>query len=65
MTDNKPQWVIVEKKYKEEPFEKMLRRFKNKVVDFGIFDEIKKYEFYQKPSKLKRAKKLDNLRRNK
>jgi small subunit ribosomal protein S21 len=40
-----------------EPFEKALRRFKRKVQDSGILDELRKKEFYEKPTtKRKRAK---------
>jgi len=40
-----------------EPFEKALRRFKRKVQDSGILDELRQKEFYEKPTtKRKRAK---------
>jgi small subunit ribosomal protein S21 len=40
-----------------EPFEKTLRRFKRKIQDSGILDEVRAKEFYEKPTtKRKRAK---------
>lgn len=40
-----------------EPFEKALRRFKNKVQDSDILNDLRKREFYEKPTTArKRAK---------
>lgn len=37
-------------KFKNEPFEKMFRRFRNQVERAGILKDLKKKEFYEKPS---------------
>ncbi|MBU0501830.1 MAG: 30S ribosomal protein S21 [bacterium] len=47
---------------KGEELEKALRRFKTKVRREGLIDEIKKREFYEKPSQRKR-KQLEAARR--
>lgn len=39
---------------KDEPLDKALRKFKMRVRREGIIDEIKKREFYEKPSDRKR-----------
>lgn len=39
-----------------EPFEKALRRFKKKVEAAGILKEVRKREFYMKPSVQKKEK---------
>lgn len=33
-----------------EPFEKLMRKFKKKVTDSGILEDLKKKEAYEKPS---------------
>ena len=38
-------------------FEKALRKFKKKVDDSGVLKEVKKREFYEKPSAEKKANK--------
>ena len=45
-----------------EHFEQALRRFKKSCEKFGILSEIKKREFYEKPS-VSRKKKAINARR--
>ena len=45
-----------------EHFEQALRRFKKSCEKFGILSEIKKREFYEKPS-ISRKKKAINARR--
>lgn len=37
-------------KFKNEPFEKMFRRFRNQVDRAGILKDLKRKEFYEKPS---------------
>lgn len=39
-----------------EPFEKALKRFKKKVEAAGILKEVRKREFYMKPSIRKKEK---------
>lgn len=40
-----------------EPFERILRRFKRTVDDAGYLDDARKHDFFEKPSsKRKRAK---------
>lgn len=40
-----------------EPFEKALRRFKKKVQDNGLIQELKDREFYEKPTTERKRKK--------
>jgi len=47
---------------KDEPIDKALRRFKGKIRREGVIDEIKKREFYEKPSQ-KRRKDLEKAKR--
>ena len=42
--------VEVKPKYKEEPFEQMIRRFKKKVDASGIMKEVYYRKYYRKPS---------------
>ena len=39
-----------------EPFEKVLRKFKRMVEQEGILTEVKRREFYEKPSQKKKRK---------
>lgn len=39
-----------------EPFEKALRRFKKKVDESGILETLRKKEFYEKPTTVKKRK---------
>ncbi|MDD5456917.1 MAG: 30S ribosomal protein S21 [Candidatus Margulisbacteria bacterium] len=39
-----------------ESFDKVLRRFKKKVKEEGILQEVKKREFYEKPSEIKKRR---------
>jgi len=41
---------------KDEPFEVALKRFKRKCVRSGIFSEVRKRRYYEKPSIRKRKK---------
>ncbi|MBU0573283.1 MAG: 30S ribosomal protein S21 [Candidatus Margulisiibacteriota bacterium] len=47
---------------KGEPIDKALRKFKTRVRRDGIIDEIRKREFYEKPSQ-RRRKKMAKARR--
>jgi ribosomal protein S21 len=46
--------VRVDKWGMEEPFEKTLKRFKRQVEDELIFEDVKRHEFYRKPSRVRR-----------
>jgi small subunit ribosomal protein S21 len=39
-----------------EPFEKLMRRFKKKVQDSGLLQDLTKKEFYEKPTSIKKRK---------
>ncbi|MCM8815706.1 MAG: 30S ribosomal protein S21 [Candidatus Omnitrophica bacterium] len=45
-----------------EQFEKLFKQFKREVEKEGIIREIKKREFYEKPSQLRRRKKVKKYR---
>jgi small subunit ribosomal protein S21 len=49
----------------DEPLDKVLRKFKKKVKEEGIFDEVKKREFFEKPSESKKRRNQAASRRNK
>jgi small subunit ribosomal protein S21 len=40
-----------------EPFEKLLRKFKKKVQDSGLLQELRSREFYEKPTTERKRKK--------
>lgn len=40
-----------------EPFEKALRRFKKKIQDNGLLQELRDREFYEKPTTERKRKK--------
>ena len=48
---------------KGESLEKALRKFKTKMRKEGIIDEIKKREFYEKPSERRRKQQEAAVRR--
>ena len=60
----------VRPKYKQESFDKMLRRFKNQCERAGIVKRVRELEYYEKPNvkrnqrnlALKRTK-LNNIRK--
>ena len=39
-----------------EHFDKMLRRFKKKVEESGKLDDLRKHEFYEKPTSVRKRK---------
>lgn len=41
---------------KDEPIDRALKKFKSKIRREGLIDEMKKREFYEKPSQKKRRK---------
>ena len=48
-----------------EPIESAIRRFKKECDQAGILQELKRREFYQKPSVLKHQKEVENKRKMK
>ena len=48
--------MTVVKVLKDEPFEIALRKFKRKCIRDGIFAEVRKRRYYEKPSIKKRRK---------
>ncbi len=57
-------------KRKDEPLDKALRKFKSKLKQERIFEEVRRREFYEKPSQRRRrreekAKRREMLRRTK
>lgn len=63
----------VTEKFRNEPFDKMLRRFRNQVERAGIIKRFKDLEYYEKPNvarnianqALKRKKKVNLLKAEK
>jgi small subunit ribosomal protein S21 len=51
-------------KFKNEPFDRMLRRFKNQCERAGIVAEVRKREHYEKPS-AKRNQRNQDIKRSK
>ena len=53
-------------KYKQEPFDKMLRRFRNQCERAGIVKSVRDKEFYEKPNqkKHKRNQEMKRTREN-
>ncbi|HEY4716957.1 MAG TPA: 30S ribosomal protein S21 [bacterium] len=47
----------------DEPFENALRRFKKLVERAGILSELKRREYYEKPSEVKKRKILASKKR--
>lgn len=39
-----------------EPFEKLIRRFKKKIDDNGLLEDLRKKEFYEKPTTTRKRK---------
>ena len=54
----------VRPKYKQESFDKMLRRFKNQCERAGIVKRVRELEYYEKPN-VKRNLKNQALKRTK
>jgi ribosomal protein S21 len=50
--------VEVKPKFKDEPIESMIRRFKKKVDQSGIMRELWDNRYYMKPSERKRHPKI-------
>ena len=54
--------MTVVKVYEGEPFEITLKKFKRKCMRDGIFSELRKRRYYEKPS-LKKRKKMEATKR--
>ena len=54
--------MTVVKVYEDEPFEITLKKFKRKCMRDGIFSELRKRRYYDKPS-LKKRKKMEATKR--
>ena len=54
----------VRPKYKQDSFDKMLRRFKNQCERAGIVKRVRELEYYEKPN-VKRNQKNQALKRTK
>ena len=52
-------------KYKQEGFDKMLRRFRNQCERAGIVKTVREKEYYVKPNQKKHKKNQAQARRNK
>ena len=50
---------------KDEPIDKALRKFKMKLRREGVLDEMKKREYFEKPSQKRRKDKAKAQRREK
>ena len=50
------------KVHEDEPFEITLKKFKRKCMRDGIFSELRKRRYYEKPS-LKKRKKIEATKR--
>lgn len=48
---------------KDGQIEKALRKFKKKVQDSGVLDDLRKHEFYEKPTTKRRMAKNKAIRR--
>jgi len=55
----------VTQKYKQEPFDKMLRRFRNQCERAGIVKRCRDLEYYEKPSSIKNRKQQSMKRKKK
>lgn len=53
----------VERKHPKESFEAMFRRFKRAVEKADIVKEVRKREFYEKPSQVRKRKKAAAVKR--
>jgi len=52
----------VTQKYKKEPFDKMLRRFKNQCEKAGIVKSVRDKQYYDKPNQVKHRKNQEQKR---
>ena len=54
--------MTVVRVYEDEPFEIVLKKFKRKCMRDGIFAEVRKRRYYEKPS-VKKRKKAESAKR--
>ncbi len=52
-------------RYKQEPFDKMLRRFRNQCERAGIVKRVREKEYYVKPNEKKHRKNQELIRTRK
>lgn len=50
---------------KDEPFERMLKRFMKKVKKERIIEQVRERRYYEKPSVTKRKAKLEGIKKEK
>jgi len=50
------------KRRKNEPIQKLLKRFKRYYTEFGIREEVQERRYYTKPTTERRKKRLDAIR---
>jgi len=50
---------------RDEPIDKALRKFKSKLRKEGLLEEMKRREFYEKPSQKKRRELAQAIKREK
>ena len=50
---------------RDEPIDKALKKFKSKIKREGLIDEMKKREFYEKPSQRRRKQLAAAVKREK
>lgn len=50
---------------KDEPIDRALKKFKSKIRKEGLLDEMKKREFYEKPSQRRRREFAQAVKREK
>ena len=51
-------------KFKQEPFDRMLRRFRNQCERAGIVKSVRDKEYYEKPNQKKHEENQKRKRRN-
>ena len=56
-------FVKKDKEFKPLSFDQMLKRFKKKIERDGILQEVKKREYYEKPSQKRQRKKKEAVRK--
>lgn len=57
--------MAILRKNPDDSIDKVLRQFKRKLKEEGLLEELRKREFYEKPSEVKKKKLRAAIRRNK
>ncbi len=57
--------MVVVKAQPGDSSDSLIRKFNKKVLSEGVLQELKKREFYQKPSLIKKLKNLEKKKKNK